>query len=159
MLGLHESGPAARQPAFMHHHGSLEGLSLLEVPCPPHVPLLLSCVMAAFSASCRLYRTMVALCLRTCSRDRTIKLWGRLSKPLRTFSGHTADVLCLSNRLLDDPPSAASLSPFATGSLDGTVRVWSLAPPGKGRSPLLATLIGHVAAVSQLAVPRLAPDC
>lgn len=52
----------------------------------------------------------------TGSRDRTIRLWDRELKWLRTFSGHTGAVNAIAHSRKGDW--------FASGSEDGTIRIW-----------------------------------
>lgn len=77
--------------------------------------------------------------LVTSSLDHTIRLWWKGSRS-RCFRGHNGEVTTLSDKLLGNGNGTL----FASGGIDGTVRLWSLNPSGRqGHQALKATLYGH----------------
>ncbi|XP_071913077.1 uncharacterized protein [Coffea arabica] len=99
--------------------------------------------MRLFSLSdttvCRSGELRNSTVLVTSSCDHTIRLWSKGSC-YRCYRGHSGGVTTLSDKLLGDSNEKI----FASGGVDGTVRLWSSYPKGKrGQQALKATLYGH----------------
>ncbi|KAA8530330.1 hypothetical protein F0562_005039 [Nyssa sinensis] len=92
--------------------------------------------------------------LVTSSYDHSIRLWWK-GCCQRCFRGHNGPVSTLSDRLLGD----GSGKIFASGGVDGTVRLWSLGSSGKrGQHALKATLFGHQKPVVLMSVAGHKPS-
>eukprot|EP00252_Welwitschia_mirabilis_P024944 TRINITY_DN7621_c0_g1_i3.p1 TRINITY_DN7621_c0_g1~~TRINITY_DN7621_c0_g1_i3.p1 ORF type:complete len:391 (-),score=53.53 TRINITY_DN7621_c0_g1_i3:394-1566(-) len=85
--------------------------------------------------------------LVTSSCDHMIRIWGK-SNCQRTLRGHTGPVTVLANGLLGKYGTPV----LASGSLDCTVRLWSLSSHTRGRSTLRATLHGHETSLKEMAI-------